>query len=271
MTIKLAIQEDMLPGATLIERCERALKLGFVGMEFWGFDLPARVPEIAHALNASGLRAAAVNFGNHGSFVASDPYERERVLNTFRQAICAAYDIGAAGVVFVPHFGAPALPDLSPWKTAHELQIEMLFMHLRTLSDFAYAIGVQLYLESINRYETTFLNRLDQAAAITRRLKHPDVRIVADVFHMALEESDVITALTERAADVGHVHLADHNRRLPGQGLLDFTQIAGALTAANYDGWAALECGQPTRNAPFAAQYDAELPACMEMLKHAGF
>lgn len=271
MTIKLAIQEDMLPGATLLERCQRAADFGFEGVEFWGFDLHERVPEIATALDKAGLRASVINFGNHGSFVDPDPQVRERVLAKFREAICDAFDLGAAGIVFVPHFGAPALPDLSPWKTAHELQVEMLYMHLRTLSDFAYAIGVQLYLEPINRYETTFLNRVDQAAAITRRLNHPDVKIVADVFHMALEEDDVIGALTARVEDVGHVHLADHNRRLPGQGMLDFGGIASALNAAGYDGWASLEVGRPTRNAPFAAQYAADMPTCMEMLKHAGF
>ena len=140
-----------------------------------------------------------------------------------------AVDIGAAGVVFVPHFGAPVLPDLMPWMTAGELEVELLYTHLRTLSDYAEAMGVDLYVEPINRYETHLLNRLEQAAQIARRLDHPRVKIVADLFHMALEEADIPAAIRDHADCIGHVHLADNNRRLPGQGMTDFAAAAAAL------------------------------------------
>ena len=53
--------------------------------------------------------------------------------------------------------------------------------------------------------------------------------IVADLFHMALDEPDIPAAILDNAALIGHVHLADSNRRLPGQGVTDFKAAFAAL------------------------------------------
>jgi sugar phosphate isomerase/epimerase len=66
------------------------------------------------------------------------------------------------------------------------------------------------------------------------------------------------------------VHLADSNRRLPGQGLIDFTAVATALKEIEYNGWGAFECGEPGNNADRAQEYLNDLPACLETLKQAG-
>jgi sugar phosphate isomerase/epimerase len=105
---------------------------------------------------------------------------------------------------------------------------------------------------------------------LTHRLKHPRIKIVADLFHMALEEADLPKAIRDNAPDIGHVHLADSNRRLPGQGMTDFAAISAALKEINFGGWASFECGDPSENEPKAAQYLADFPASLEMLKKAG-
>lgn len=264
----IAIQEDMLTGSTLLEKFEHARALGVAGIEFWGAGLPAKVPEIVDAMVQTGVRAASVNHGRQSELLSPDPAERERALAELRQSITCACDLGAVGVIFVPHFNGPILPDLTPWMTAAELEVELLYTHLRTLSDFADAMDVELYVEPINRYETYLLNRLEQAAAITRRLKHPRVKIVADLFHMALDETNIAAALRAHGDCIGHVHLADSNRRLPGEGTTDFAAAAAALKEIGYTGWAAYECGQPSRNDP--AAFRAGLPASLEHLRQAG-
>ncbi len=266
----IAIQEDMLMGESLLDKFERAAELGVDGIEFWGRGLTERVPEIAAAALQTGVRAAAVNHGGSlGRLLDPLPAERERALAALRQSICNAVDIGAAGVIVVPHFGAPVLPDLMPYMTAAQLEIELFYTHLRTLSDYSEAMGVDLYVEPINRYETHLLNRLEQAAQITRRLDHPRVKIVADLFHMALEEADIPAAIRDHADCIGHVHLADNNRRLPGQGMTDFAAAADALNAVGYTGWAAYECGRPSSNDP--AEYHADLPESLALLRSVGF
>lgn len=261
----------MLPGRSLLQKFEQAQALGVAGIEFWGRDLTAKVPEIVNAMERTGLRASTVNHNGAFCLLAPDPDEREQALADLRQSIMNAADIGADGVVFVPVFGRPVLPDLSPLMSAAELEAELMYTHLRTLSDYADAIGVNLYLEPINRYETHLINRLEQAASITRRLNHPRVKIVADLFHMALEEQDVAQAIRDHRNDIGHVHLADSNRRLPGQGMTDFAAVARALDEIEYSGWGAFECGRPTQNSGFAATYQKEMPGCLQYLQQAGF
>ncbi len=269
--MKIAVQEDMLPGRSIEEKFNHAKALGIDGIEFWGRGLSAKVPEIVEASMKSGVPAASVNHGRQGRFLSPDPAEREAALAELRDSICCASDIRATGVIFVPHFDAPVLPDLSPWLTAAELETELLYTHLRTLEDYSYALGVTLYLEPVNRYETHLLNRLEQAAKITRRLNHPHVKIVADLFHMALGEADIPTAINAHAKEIGHVHLADSNRRLPGLGTTNFALAADALKTINYDGWAAFECGSPGANAQHATEYLRDLPASIAYLRERGW
>lgn len=269
--MRIALQEDMLLGPTAIERFQAARDLGADGVEVWGRDLPFRLHELVAASAEANMPIAAINHGRFPSILDSDPYVREQGLEALRSSVKCAADLGAAGVVFVPQFGAASLPDLSPWMSAPELEIELLNQHLRTLEDFADAFSVDLYVEPINRYETHFLNRLEQAAAVARKRSHRRVKIVADVFHMALEEADMAAAIRDHADVIGHVHLADHNRRLPGQGFTPFAELAAALHAIGYDGWAVYEPGDPSANAKRAAQYASELPASLAFLRAAGW
>lgn len=269
--MKLAIQEDMLAGRSLLEKFERAAALGFDGIEFWARDITRQMDEAVPALERAGLVAAGVNFGRQADLLDASVIERDTALEQLRQAIMDASDIGSVGVSFVPHFFGPTVPDLSPLMDADQVQSELLNAHLRTLEDYANAMGVSLYIEPLNRYETSFLNRLDQASVIARRRAHPRIRITADVFHMALEEDDLAAAITANADTIGYVHLADHNRRLPGLGFLPFARVAAALRQIGYDGWAALECDEPGDNAKRADAYALHLPACVAFLREAGF
>jgi sugar phosphate isomerase/epimerase len=268
----LALQEDMLPGKTLLEKFSCARQFGFQGVEVWGIGLTERVPEIIGAVKQTGLTISAVNHGRQRDLLHPDRAEREAALAELRRSIVNAVDLGASGVIVVPHFGEPALPDLTPYKSAMQLEFELLHNHLRTLSDYVYAMGTNLYIEPINRYETHFLNTLADAVRVRRKIKdHPHIRLVADLFHMALEEPDISQSLREYAGDVGYVHLADHNRRLPGRGLLNFGAIAGALRETDYQGWVSLEVGEPGNNQHAARQIADELPVCLDFLKQAGW
>jgi sugar phosphate isomerase/epimerase len=270
--MRLAIQEDMLPGTTVLEKCEHAKTLGIQGIEYWGEGLTPRVHEIVEAIRKTGVVAAAVNYGVQGRLIDADRPSREAALAAFRASAVNAVDLHAAGVIVVPHVGPPAVPDLTPYKSLMQLEYELLHNHLRTLSDYVYAIGVDLYIEPVNRYETHFINTLADGIRVRRRIKdHPHVKLAADLFHMALEETDPVGAIREHAADIGYVHLTDSNRRLPGQGLLNFAQIASALGEGGYDGWVTLACGQPSHNAENARYFLDALPASIEVLKQAGF
>ena len=257
---KIAIQEDMLPGPGLEDRFAQAEDLGLRGIEFWSEHLPGQVEEIEKLSGRRSVVASSINNGRRSRFLDPDPEERSRAMAELQEAIELAGRIGATGVVYVPHFFGPLLPDVSPFMGTVELERALLRAQIEILAESAERTGVQLWVESVYREETHLLNRLDQSASLVDPLRHNHLGIVADLFHMSHEEADSPAAIRENAAHIGHVHLADSNRKLPGQGATDFGTILQALTEIDYAGWLALECGQPGQNQAAAGQYMADLP-----------
>jgi sugar phosphate isomerase/epimerase len=260
---KLAVQEDMLPGPTLADRFAQAAELGLSGIEFWSATLPEQANQIERLSGQRGVVAASINNGRRSRFLDPDPAERARALTELTEAIRLAGRIGAAGVVFVPHFFGPLLPDLSPYMTPQQLERALLSAQLQELTELAERAGVRLWVEPVNRYETHLLVQLADAASIVAPLSSPRLGIVADLFHMALGEEAIDKAIVQNGPHIGHVHLADSNRRLPGQGSTDFPSALAALRQIGYDGWLAFECGEPGQNQGRATAYFAELPAAI--------
>lgn len=260
---KVAIQEDMLPGPTLEDRFVQAADLGLQGIEFWSEHLPGQAAEIERLSGRGAVAASSINNGRRSRFLDPDPEERARAMAELVEAVELAGRIGADGVVYVPHFFDPLLPDLSPYKTAIQLERALLRAQLERLAEAADRAQVQLWVEPVNREETHLLNRLGQAIAVIDPPAHKRLGIVADLFHMAQEEPDIPAAILDNRAHIGHVHLADSNRKLPGQGSTAFGPVLEALIEIDYGGWLALECGEPGQNQPRAGQYSADLPDCL--------
>ena len=105
----------------------------------------------------------------------------------------------------------------------------------------ARARGVHIIIEPINRYESNFLNSLDDAASLLDRLPYDNVGIMADLFHMNIEDDDLAASLRRNARYVRYVHIADSNRRAPGMGHTDFAAVLNALEDIGYDGWLSAE------------------------------
>lgn len=264
---KIGIQEDMLPGPTLADRFHQAADLGVQGLEFWSASLLAKAAEIEKLNGTRGVVAASVNNGHRSRFLDPLPAERQRAMDELTEAMTLSARIGASGVVFVPHFSTSLLPDLSPWMDAVALERSLLSAQLEVMAEHAQQSGVQLWVESVNRYETHLLNRLADSASLVSPIGSPHLGIVADLFHMALEEVDIPTAIHENAQWIGHVHLADSNRRLPGLGTTDFATVLDALSQVSYSGWLVLECDEPGDNQPRSVWYMQHLAESLALFR----
>lgn len=238
--MKFALRETMTPGTDLARQLGWLADLGFDGVELCGpaLALPAR--ELAAVFADSPVRAA--NVGGSPNLIDPDPRTRQAALDTMRERIDLAAALGAVGVLTVPQFGrALTLPDLAPYRSALELERDLLVAQLRQLGPVAAAAGVTVFLEPLNRYEQHLVNRLDQGASIAAECG-PGVAIMADLFHMNIEEPDLAASIRDSAAHIVHVHVADSNRHLPGNGHLDFRAPFAALKQAGYDGYLGFEC-----------------------------
>lgn len=101
--------------------------------------------------------------------------------------------------------------------------------------------GVTLFLESINRYETDCLNTLEEAVQRIERIGSPSLKLLADTFHMNIEEVDLAASLRRCRQHLGHVHLADSNREAPGHGHLDVGGVLRVLSDIGFEGYVSLE------------------------------
>jgi sugar phosphate isomerase/epimerase len=110
---------------------------------------------------------------------------------------------------------------------------------LRPVLDAAASAGVRLVIEPINRYETDFLLTVDETVAFVERTGASHLGVLADTFHMNIEEASIEGALEAAAARgrLWHVHTADSNRWAPGFGHLDFGVIVRTLARLGYAGF----------------------------------
>ena len=109
------------------------------------------------------------------------------------------------------------------------------------LADFAATLGVNLTIEPINRFETNFLNTISETLEFIYAVGRKNVGLLADTFHMNIEEKDMTDCLRRAGNLLFHVHYADSNRYAPGMGHLDFQVLTAALNEIGYDGYVCAE------------------------------
>jgi sugar phosphate isomerase/epimerase len=238
--MRLALREEMTPGETLPERLAWLERVGLEGIELTGSSLALPPAELRAIFAASPIGAANVDGAR--TLLDPDPRQREAGRELVRHRLELAGMLGSAGVLLVPQFGrAPGLPDLSPLRTARELERELFALQLRELAPAAVAAGLPLFLEPLNRYEAHLVNRLDQGVALADEIG-PGIGVMADFFHMNIEEADIAASIRAAGRHLVYVHVADSNRLQPGRGHLAFRPGFAALKAIGYDGYLGIEC-----------------------------
>lgn len=258
--MKLACQEGLVPGRDLSEKLANLAAWGYEGIEFWGSGLQDRVDEINAACASSPVKPSTICAGYRGCPLDADAEQRRLAIEDARVLLKVAADIGAVGLIFVPIFGGPRLPDLSPLADAVTLEKRLLVELCKSLGETAAEVGSILLLEPLNRYETHLLNRLEQAVEICRQVDNRHVKIMADFFHMNIEEPVIEDSLRQNAEWIEHIHLADSLRWLPGYGHTDFRAGLAALAEIGFAKYMALECRVP-------GPPEEDLPRCAEFLR----
>jgi sugar phosphate isomerase/epimerase len=241
--MKISIREGMTRGETPAEKIAWLEAVGLDAVELHVPETLALPPEeIVRAFADSPIAVSAIE--GIPRLVSADPAEREDAKEVIRARLALAGALGAVGVLVVPQFGrVPALPDLSPYATGADLERNLLLAQLRELAAAAKAAGVSLFLEPLNRYEAYIVNRLGQGIAIAQEVGPGiEVAIMADFFHMNIEEADIAASLLAAATHLVYIHVADSNRLQPGRGHLDFRPGFQVLKAIGYDGYLAIEC-----------------------------
>ena len=264
--MKLACSTWMMPGDTFSEKIRKAAEYGFDGVEIRLFEDEAsqqKINGIIKSLSDNGLYPVSL-------IMPGETYRRPLIDTTVKaakielakKALDAAAQLGCPTIV-CPEYGAQVpLPLFNHPARPTQEQHELLIEYLTFVADYAEKNGSVALIEPINRYETRFFYTLEDGKNIIDEVGKSNLYLLADFFHMNLEEVSIPEAIRTYGKDVMHVHLGDSNRFLPGQGHIDFKSGFAALKEMGYERFMALECsvtGDP----------DIVLPQCIQFLRNA--
>ena len=220
--------------------CAAAARIGFHGLEVFPHTA-AGVPvnELRTGLDDHGLALAAVGTGAGGvvhglSLADPDAAGRRRAVDYVRAVIELAAPFGAPAIV------GSIQGRSAPGEERGEA-LARLVDSIAQLGEAAAAADGRLVLEPLNRYETDLCNTLAHGGEVIERTGNDRIGVLADLFHMNIEETDIAASLVAAAPHLGHIHFVDSNRRPAGCGHLSYGPIAAAVRAAGYRGWAAVE------------------------------
>ncbi|HHY79414.1 MAG TPA: sugar phosphate isomerase/epimerase [Thermoanaerobacter sp.] len=169
------------------------------------------------------------------SFTNSDKAVREKAIERVEKYIEIAKVLNAKVIIGSIRGSIPEMEERKKYES-------FAFECFQKVLDKAEKEKVELLIEPINRYETNFINTVEEALALIEKMSSTYLRIHLDTFHMNIEEESFKNSILMAKDKLGHFHFADSNRKYPGAGHINFEEIKEALKAINYDDVIAFEC-----------------------------
>lgn len=116
----------------------------------------------------------------------------------------------------------------------HTQQISI--QSVQELADYAKTKDITLALETVNRFEQFLFNDAAEATLFVKEVNRNNVKVMLDSFHMNIEEDSFHDAIISTGKYLGHFHIGETNRKVPGKGKTPWREIIQALKEINYSG-----------------------------------
>jgi D-psicose/D-tagatose/L-ribulose 3-epimerase len=123
----------------------------------------------------------------------------------------------------------------------YKRQWKEVVRNLKIVTLYAESLGKVVCLEPLNRFETDFINTLDQGLKMIHDVGSPALKLHLDTFHGNIEEKHQDEAIRRAGKHLGHIHACGSDRGTPGNDHIDWKRIAAALKAVGYQGDVAIE------------------------------
>ena len=220
--------------------CRQAQALGFNAVEiFPPSPMHVDANALRRLLNDTGLNVAAFGTGagwvlHRLTLTAVEDGKRAQARQFIRGLIDLAGEFHASTII-------GSMQGRYESEMSKATALGHLAEGLNDLGEHAGKYDVPLLFEPLNRYETNLVNTIEDGLALLGSLSTRNVKLLADLYHMNIEEADVAAALRKGGQHIGHVHFVDSNRRPAGCGHTDFAPIAAALRDIGYTGYVSAE------------------------------
>ncbi len=123
----------------------------------------------------------------------------------------------------------------------YKKQWKTVVANLKKLCAYASKRGKLICMEPLNRFETDFINTVDQALKMIKDVGSPALKLHLDTFHMNIEEKCQGAAIKKAGKLLGHFHACGSDRGTPGNDHINWDHIADALKRTKYDGDVVIE------------------------------
>ena len=222
---------------------DRLKRMGFDGLEIF-LNHPESLPmeKIKEKMNETGMGCTlSVGLGKEQNLISPDRGARDAGVAFLKEAVDVACELGTdvvSGVIYAAwgeFTGKMRTED--EWNYSKECLLKV--------AKYTEGKGVVLALEPVNRFETYFLNTIEDTRKMVEEINHPNVRIHADTYHINIEEESFYGAIEMAGEYLYHVHLCENNRGIPGTGHVPWDDVFRALRELNYDRWAVVESFVP--------------------------
>jgi sugar phosphate isomerase/epimerase len=189
------------------------------------------------ALNAAALPTSAFNvFFPRGLRVVGEEVDGVRIRTYIAQATDLLHN-AQAKVAVLGSAAARNVPEGFDRTRAEDQFLQALSW----CADAIEGTGITLAVEPLNRKESNLINSVAEAVSFAEWINRPQIRVLADFYHMD-EENEPLETLLKYGRWLAHVHLADTGRRNPGSGLYDYDRFTRLLKEIGYTGAVSAEC-----------------------------
>jgi D-psicose/D-tagatose/L-ribulose 3-epimerase len=228
---------------------ERLKRYGYDGVELAGEPETLNFAEIRSLMNETGLVITSICgiYTAERDLSSSNPQTRRNAVNYVKGCVDMAAEFGAGVVIVVPTPVGKGAPD-----TTLEEEWTNVVDSLREAGEYAQIRNISLAIEALNRFETYMVNKLSAAKRLAEQVNVKSVGIMADLFHMNIEERSHRESLHLIAPHLVHVHIADNTREAAGLGMTNFKEVMRTLKEIGYQGTITMEF-LPSVSNPYAA------------------
>jgi D-psicose/D-tagatose/L-ribulose 3-epimerase len=251
MALKIAMHNWMRPEPieTTITRLGRS---GYDGIEISGEPALYDADHVGGLLRDNGLECwGAVTLMTGGrDLVHEDYYVRRASVEYVKDTLSLVASMGGKILTVVPSTVGKVVPMATP-----EEEWEWCVEGMKECEEHAQKVGVRMGVEPLNRFETYFINRADQAVQMAKDVGGT-CGVTLDIFHMNIEEADWAQAIRDTGEYLIDFHVADNNRMPPGQGAIDWDAIVRELLRIGYDGYLTVEFVVPVDRTPLSQRQE---------------
>ena len=240
---------SLLFSETFVERdlplLDKAKAMGFDALEIIPFDMdnfPAKL--VRQRARDLGLSiTTGIGMPAHANIISPDAAVRAAGVEMSKRLIDLSAECGSLAFGGVTYCGWGYLTGKMRTEDEWKWGVE----NYRRVAEYALKAAPSLVLgvETLNRFESHFINTVADGLAFAREIGQPNVKLHLDTFHLIREEDDFAGSVRAAGAQLGYVHACENQRGIPGRGLVPWLDFFRALHEVKYDGVVTIESFDP--------------------------